>query len=149
MSFPSWLLITSVIVMSSIGRGRLPPLSHEPSRMGLRTTSSEISVAEPADQVEPSKEDRQGSKKTDLITVTGCVSRLNSNFILEESARSHSYQLQGGEQLKLENYLGKEVEVSGTETTPMTTSSPRASTANPVALDIHSIKLLQPRCPAH
>lgn len=145
----SWNVIRVVVplymcyTVSSIGLVRMTAqLSESPWEI-LRIPSSDISVNEQRE------EDPQSSKKTALIIVTGWVSRLNSSFILEESRRSHSYQLQADKQLKLESYLGKEVEISGAETTPMTTSSPRVSTANPIAIDIHSIKDLQSRCSAY
>jgi hypothetical protein len=90
----------------------------------------------------------ESSKKNEEVTVSGCVSRLNSNFILEVSGKNYSYQLQATKEINLDQFLGKEVEVTGSETTPMSTSSPRASMANPLALNVHSIKTVRDRCSA-
>jgi hypothetical protein len=85
------------------------------------------------------------SKKTkDEITATGCVIRLNSHFILMQEG--HSYQLEESKTVKLGSYLGQEVEVTGVESLPMSTSSPRASGANPVSITVHSIKSIHSRC---
>lgn len=82
------------------------------------------------------------------ITVTGCVSRLNTSFILMQSDPSHSYKLQESKKLKLEQYLGKEVEVTGVESPSLSSSSPSASTANPSTLTIQSIRAIHKRCSA-
>ncbi len=80
------------------------------------------------------------------ITATGCVSRLNSNFILMLSDQSSSYQLEEGKGVKLDPYLGQEVEVTGTESPAMSTSTLKASTANPLQITVHSIKTIHKRC---
>ena len=80
------------------------------------------------------------------VTVTGCVSRLNSGFILMEAREGHSYELHETKGVKLSPYLGQEVEVIGVETIAMPSSAPRASTANPVNIVVHSIKSTHKRC---
>ena len=90
---------------------------------------------------------RQSLKKQkNQVTVTGCISRLNSAFILMETGAGHSYELQEMKGVKLSPYLGQEVEVTGVETLPMPSSSPRASTANPVNIAVQSIKSIHKRC---
>jgi hypothetical protein len=89
-----------------------------------------------------------GENKGD-VTVTGCVSRLNTSFILMQSEPAQSFKLEGNKKVKLEQYLGKEVEITGEESHSMSSSSPSASTSNPLTLVIHSIKIVQKRCSAH
>jgi len=83
------------------------------------------------------------------VTVTGCVSRLNTSFILMQSEPSQSFKLEEGKKVKLEQYLGKEVEVTGEESHSLSSSSPSATTASPLTLTIHSIKVVHKRCSAH
>jgi co-chaperonin GroES (HSP10) len=83
------------------------------------------------------------------VTVTGCVSRLNTNFILMQSEPAQSFKLEEGKKVKLEQYLGKEVEITGEESHSLSSSSPSATTANPLTLKIHSLKLIHKRCSAH
>jgi len=83
------------------------------------------------------------------VTVTGCVSRLNTSFILMQSEPSQSFKLEGNTKVKLEQYLGKEFEVTGEESHSLSSSSPSASTSNPLTLTIHSIKIIHKRCSAH
>lgn len=90
--------------------------------------------------------EQPSTKSKGEITMTGCVSRLNSNFILMQSDQSSSYQLEESNGVKLAPYLGKEVEVTGVESMAMSTSSPRATTANPLQITVHSIKTIHKRC---
>jgi len=92
----------------------------------------------------PSNGDRQ-PKKTNEITVTGCVSRLNASFILMVTGKGQTYQLEETKPFKLDSYLGQEVEITGLESPAMLTSSQRR-TASSVSITIHSIKTIQPRC---
>ena len=86
------------------------------------------------------------SKAKDEITVIGCVSKLNTTFILEQSDPAISYQLEESKQIKVGPYLGQEVEVTGVESPAMSSSSPKASTANPLTITVHSIKSIRKRC---
>lgn len=105
-----------------------------------------ISFAHPMNQVQSSAVNQHSTKSKAEITATGCMSRLNSNFILMRSDQSSSYQLEEVKGVKLDPYLGQEVEVTGTESPAMSTSSPKASTANPLQITVHSIKTIQRRC---
>jgi len=96
---------------------------------------------------DPSNGDNQ-QKKTNEITVTGCVSRLNASFILMVTGQGQTYQLEETKQFKLDSYLGQEVEITGVQSPAMRTSSQRR-TASPVSITIHALKTLQPRCSSH
>jgi len=105
-----------------------------------------VVFAQPTNQLQSTAADQHSKKSKGEITVTGCVSRLNANFILMQSDQSSSYQLEEGKGSKLEPYLGQEVEITGTESPAMSTSSPKASTANPLQITVHSIKTIHKRC---
>jgi hypothetical protein len=108
-----------------------------------------ISFAQAPNQGQSSAVNQSSTKSKAEIAVRGCVSRLNSNFILMLSDQSSSYQLEEGKGVRLDPYLGQEVEVTGTESPAMSTSSPKASTANPLQITVHSIKTIHKRCPSN
>jgi len=106
-----------------------------------------VVFAQPTNQLQSTAADQHSKKSKGEITVTGCVSRLNASFILMvQSDQSSSYQLEESKGLKLEPYLGQEVEITGTESPAMSTSSPKASTANPLQITVHAIKTIHKRC---
>jgi hypothetical protein len=81
------------------------------------------------------------------ITVTGCVSRSSGNYILMK--QNLSYQLQPGKNMRLKDYLGRRVEITGDTSPTMSTSSDamnKVGSASPVTLNIRSIKVLDPEC---
>ena len=88
-------------------------------------------------------------KAKDQITVRGCVSKLNTDYILTQAEQGNSYQLQGSRKLRLGPYLGQQVEVTGTESPSMSTSSDylaRSGSASPVTITVTSIKTIAKRC---
>jgi len=90
-------------------------------------------------------------KAKDQITVRGCVSKLNTDYILTQAERGNSYQLQGSRKLRMKAYLGQQVEVTGTESPSMSTSSDylaRSGSASPVTISVTSIKTIASRCSA-
>jgi len=91
-------------------------------------------------------------KPKDQITVRGCVSKLNTDYILTQPEQGNSYQLQGSRKLRLGPYLGQQVEVTGTESPSMSTSSDflaRTGSASPVTISVTSIKTIAKRCSAY
>jgi hypothetical protein len=104
-----------------------------------------VSCAQIMDQSQSTGANQPPSKQSnDEMTATGCVGKLNTNFVLMQS--DHSYQLEESKKVKLGPYLGQEVEVTGVESPTMSTSSPKASTASPVTITVHSIKSIRKRC---
>ena len=98
----------------------------------------------------PSSAPQQAPKEgNDEITVTGCVSKLNTNFILMQSDPGHSYKLQESNRLDLRQYLGKEVEITGVELPSVSTTLSTESHATPLTLRIESIKAIHKKCSAH
>jgi hypothetical protein len=94
---------------------------------------------------------QQNSKSLNAATkVEGCVSRSAGDFILIKHDPGMSYQLHATGKIHLSHYLGQQVEVVGTESPSMSTSS--SSSGRPgspsVALTITSIKTIEKRCSA-
>jgi hypothetical protein len=85
------------------------------------------------------------------VTIRGCVSRSNGDYILMKENPAVSYQLQGSHKVKLRHYLGQRVEVTGSESPTMSTSSDamnKVGSAAPVTININSIKVLDKDCSA-
>jgi hypothetical protein len=63
-----------------------------------------------AHQSQQPPKDKQGQ-----VTVQGCVSRASGDFILMQSNPANSYALRPTGKLKLDPYLGQQVELTGRE----------------------------------
>jgi hypothetical protein len=86
------------------------------------------------------------------VTVQGCVSRSSGDYILMKQDPGVSYELQATGKIKLHHYMGQRVEVTGTESPSMSTSSDtsaRAGNPSSLTLTITSIKTLDKECTAH
>jgi hypothetical protein len=80
-------------------------------------------------------------------TIQGCVSRASGDYILMKGNPGVTYELQATGKIKLHRYLGQRVEVLGTESPTMATSSDATRrSASPVTLTITSIKTLDKEC---
>lgn len=93
----------------------------------------------------------KSQKHKDEITVRGCISKQNGDYILMQADPGNTYQLERSRKMRLAPYLGREVEITGTEYPSMATSSDylaRSGVASPVTLRIHTIKTLANRCGA-
>lgn len=83
------------------------------------------------------------------VTVTGCVDRMNGDFVLMKTDPAITYELQGSGKNKLKNYLGHRVEVTGEQEPSLSTSSDtmaRTGSASPVTLRVSSIRTLDKNC---
>ena len=86
------------------------------------------------------------------VTVQGCVGRFGGDYILSKQDPGVTYQLQATGKIKLHQYLGQRVEVTGTKAPSMSTSSDtsaRSGSPSPVTLTITSIKTIEKECSAH
>jgi hypothetical protein len=93
----------------------------------------------------------QGTSKNSRgqVTIQGCVSRESGDFILMKQDPGVTYELQAAHKIKLSKYLGQRVEVIGTESPSMSTSSDtsaRSGSPSPVTLTVTSIKTLDKEC---
>jgi hypothetical protein len=84
------------------------------------------------------------------VTVQGCVSRSSGDYILMQQDPGVSYELQATGKTKLQKYLGQQVEVTGTKSPTLSTSSDTSRrSASPVTLTITSIRTVAKECPSH
>ena len=82
------------------------------------------------------------------LTVRGCVSKLNGDYVLMKENPGNTYQLQGGK-IRLKSFLGKRVEVTGTESPTLSTSEDainKTGNASPVTIAVQSIHTLAEEC---
>lgn len=94
----------------------------------------------------------QDSSKHDKnwVTVQGCVSRANGDYILIKQDPAITYELHKTGKIKLHDYLGQRVEVSGDTSASLSTSSDamsRSGSPSPITLSVSSIKTLDKQCP--
>jgi hypothetical protein len=97
-------------------------------------------------------QDTSSTTKSDKnqITVQGCVSRSNGDYILMKQDPGVTYELQATGKLKLHRFLGQRVEVTGDQSPSMSTSSDatnRMGSASPVTITVRSIKAIDKECP--
>jgi hypothetical protein len=85
------------------------------------------------------------NEKSGQATVQGCVSRSSGAFMLMQSDPGNSYVLRPSGKLKLDPYLGQQVEVTGRETPTTSTSSYRRAPAA-VTIVVESIKTISKQC---
>jgi hypothetical protein len=97
----------------------------------------------PADNSHQDTKDAKGQ-----VTVRGCVSRSNGDFTLMKTNPGVTYELHGRHGIKLAHYLGQRVEVTGSESPSLATSSDSMTRTNasPVTLTVTSIKTLDKDC---
>jgi hypothetical protein len=85
------------------------------------------------------------------ITVQGCVARASGDYILMKFDPAVTYQLQATGKMRLRNYLGQRVEITGKESPTMSTSSDfltKTGSASPETITISSIRTLDKECGA-
>jgi hypothetical protein len=106
-----------------------------------------VSLAQTSDA--PAASQHASKKSKGEVTVTGCVSRQNTDYILMQTDPGNSYELQS-RKIHFHDYLGQEVQVTGTESPTMSTSSDfvaRTGVGSPVTIAVDSIKTVHKRCP--
>lgn len=91
------------------------------------------------------------SKSKGQVTVQGCVGRASGDYILTKQNPAITYELQATGKIKLRQYLGQRVEVTGKEGPSLSTSSDsltKTGSASSVTLTITSIKTVAQECTA-
>lgn len=100
----------------------------------------------------PAKTNQQGGNDSKgQVTMRGCVSRSNGDYILMKQDPTVSYELEGSHKIRFRHYLGQRVEVTGSESTTLASSSDamnKIGSAAPVTLTVTSIKTLDKNCSA-
>ena len=98
----------------------------------------------------PANNSQQKSKASKgEITVQGCVGRSSGDYVLTKQNPAMTYELQGTHKIRLRNYLGQRVEVTGSESPTMSTSSDamnKTGSAAPVTLTVTSIRTIDKEC---
>ena len=100
----------------------------------------------------PNAPSQQSKGSKDEITLQGCVARRTGDYILEKQNPVGTYILQATGKIKIGPYLGQRVEVTGTESPSLSTSSDalsRLGSPSPVTLRITSIRTVDKQCPVH
>lgn len=112
--------------------------------------SGSFLLAQDSSPSKPSQHKAKDSKGQ--VTVQGCVSRATGDYILMKQDPAMTYELQATGKTKLSRYLGQQVEVTGTESPSMSTSSDvlgtRTGSPASVTITITSIKTIEKECPA-
>jgi hypothetical protein len=83
------------------------------------------------------------------VTVRGCVSRSGGDYTLIKQNPAMTYELQGSHGVKLRDYLGQRVEVTGTESTSLSSSSDamnKTGSAAPTTITVTSIRTIDKDC---
>lgn len=83
------------------------------------------------------------------ITLQGCVGRASGDYILMKQNPAITYELQATGKIRLRQYLGQRVEVTGKESPSMSTSSDaitKTGAPSSVTLTITSIKTVAKEC---
>jgi hypothetical protein len=86
------------------------------------------------------------------ITIRGCVSRFNGDFILVKQDPAMTYELHSSGKVKLGHYLGQQVEVTGKTSPSLSTSSDstgRGGAPSSLTLTATSIKTITKECTEH
>jgi hypothetical protein len=86
------------------------------------------------------------------VTIQGCVGRSNGDYTLLKQNPGMTYELQATGKIKLRQYLGQRVEVTGKESPSMSTSSDaltKTGSASSVTLTITSINTIEKDCTVH
>ena len=98
----------------------------------------------------PASTNKQESKDSKgQVTLTGCVSRSSGDYVLIKQNPPVTYELQGSHKIRLKNYLGQRVEVTGSESPTMSSSSDamnKTGSAAPVTLNVTSIRSIDKEC---
>lgn len=96
------------------------------------------------------KDESQHGKKKNEVTVQGCVGWTTGDYLLFQTNPGNSYVLETNRKIRLEGYLGKQVEVQGREWPTLSTSTnfTRRRAGSPVTIVVQSIKTISSECTA-
>jgi len=97
----------------------------------------------------PSTGQHDATDSKGQVTVQGCVGRSSGDYVLTKQNPAMTYELQGTHKIRLRNYLGQRVEVTGSESPTMSTSSDamnKTGSAASVTLTLTSIRTIDKEC---
>ncbi|HTW57095.1 MAG TPA: hypothetical protein VMD99_03070 [Terriglobales bacterium] len=110
--------------------------------------SATFVVAQDAKPAAAAQDNSQHTK--DQVTIQGCVTRLNGDYVLVRQDPGVTYELQASRKIRFHSYLGQRIAVTGTESPSLSTSSDsiaRMGSASPVTITVSSIKPIDRECP--
>lgn len=102
-----------------------------------------------AQDAAPANAQRAEKDSKGQVTLQGCVSRSSGDYILMKQNPAMTYELQATGKTRLKHYLGQRVEVTGSESPTMSSSSDalnKVGSAAPVTLTVTSIKTIEKDC---
>jgi hypothetical protein len=111
---------------------------------------SSFVLAQDSNTSDPSQNNSNDSKGQ--VTMRGCVSRSTGDYILMQQQPDKTYELQATGKTKLGKYLGQLVEVTGTKSPSLSTSSDalaRTGSPAPTTITVTSIKTIATQCSSH
>jgi hypothetical protein len=97
-------------------------------------------------QANPDQSQHPPDEKKGQVTVQGCVSRASGNFVLMQSDPGNSYVLHATNKINLGHYLGQQVEVTGTESPTMSSSSDSGRRSASLTIMVDSINTISKQC---
>jgi hypothetical protein len=83
------------------------------------------------------------------VTLQGCVDRSRGDYVLIQTNPGMTYELRSTGKIKLRHYMGQQVEVTGTKSASMSTSSDAIAfggSPSPVTVSVKSITTLAAQC---
>lgn len=89
------------------------------------------------------------AKDSKQVTVQGCVSKSSGDYILEKQNPAMTYELQATGKIRLSQYLGQRVEVTGSTSPSMSTSSDaieKMGAPSSVTFTVSSIRSISKEC---
>lgn len=96
-------------------------------------------------QVGQDPSNNSSQKEKGRITVQGCVGRSSGDFVLIQTDPGNSYVLRPNGKIKLEHYLGHQVQVTGAESSTMRISS-NGGKGSSISITVDSINTISKRC---
>lgn len=99
----------------------------------------------------PSNASQNSKDSKGQLTIQGCVGRSSGDYVLIKQNPAMTYELQATGKIRLRQYLGQRVEVTGKDSPSMSTSSDsltRTGSPSSVTLTITSIKTIAKECSA-
>ncbi len=98
----------------------------------------------------PAKNDQKDVKDSNgQVTVRGCVSRSSGDYVLIKQNPPMTYELHGTHKVRLGHFLGQRVEVTGTESPTLSTSSDamnKTGSAAPTTINVTSVRTIDKEC---
>lgn len=85
----------------------------------------------------------------DEVTMQGCVTRFSGDYVLMKQDPGVSYELLATGKIRLKNYLGQRVEVTGEQGPTLSSSSDpltKTGSASGITITVRSIRTLDKEC---